>query len=358
MARPSWWIGAVWLGATWIAAGALWAQDTVVPARTGDNIIRLTDIDTPMAGQSIELPGEACCPDSGCGERRLGFIGNADYLHWYAGLKGLEFASVAQAPLASPPAAVGSEALDFGANSGFRGGLGYRFASQWDVTWNVTYFRNQTTGAVVDNGLLTTVLLAPQSVFNTTPMAAIQADATLRLSIHDIEANYYACLDEPITFRVFGGLRLAEIDQQFETAYALLSTASQGRISLPAEMDAAGGRMGAEICRRTESGFRLFGRGGISYLAADFHTRRRETLAHQIDAHGTLGTPQVVLDLDQTTTRFVSVLEGAAGLGWESGPLALDVGYEMNSWINIVGADGTVQDLQVRGLFVRLAYVH
>ncbi len=357
MARPSWWIGALGLGAIWVAAGFAGAQEIASPPRVSDELLQLTDIDTPAAGQSVVLPGETCCPTN-CPTRTLGLIGYADYLHWNAGLKGLTFASVAQAPLATPPETLATEALDFGSNSGFRGGVGYRFASQWDVTWSMTYFRNQATGAVVDNGLLTTVLLAPLSVFNTTPMSALQADATLKMHIQDIEANYYACLDEPITFRVFGGLRLAEIDQQFETAYSLLSTTSQGRISMPSEMDAAGGRLGAEICRRTESGFHLFGRGGISYLSADFHTRRRETLANQVDALGTLGTPQVVLDLDQNTTRFVSVLEGAAGIGWEGGPLAIDVGYEMTNWVNLLGADGTVQDLLVRGLFVRLAYVH
>jgi hypothetical protein len=357
MARPSWWIGTLWLVVAWVAAGSLGAQETVSPPRVSDELLRVTDIDTPAAG-SVVLPGEACCPAS-CETRKLGFIGYADYLHWNAGLKGLTFANVVQAPLVElPDTPLASEALDFGSNSGFRGGIGYRFASQWDVTWSMTYFRDQATGAIVDHGFLTTVLLAPLSVFNTTPMAAIQADATLKMNIQDIEANYYACLDEPITFRVFGGLRLAEIDQQFETAYSLLSTNSQGRISMPTEMDAAGGRLGAEICRRTESGFRLFGRGGISYLSADFHTRRRETLANQIDANGTLGTPQVILELDQSTTRFVSVLEGAAGIGWQGGPVGIDVGYEMTNWVNLLGADGTVQDLLVRGLFVRLAYVH
>jgi hypothetical protein len=347
MARLSRWIGALLVPAL-AAAGPLLADDSLPTPPQSNPVLATTDIDVPSTGQfSTTLPGEACCASSECGQRKLGFIAYADYLNWDAGVKGLGFASVARAPLDSPPDVLATQSLDFGNSNGVRVGLGYRFANNWDVTWNYTHFRNQTSAAALTSGLMDTALLASHSVFNSTPMSSIHADASLAMRIHDFEANYYACLDEAVSFRMFGGLRLAEIDQGFETAYMVVATAREGQISLPSQMDAAGGRLGAEISRRSESGFRIFARGGISYLSADFHTRQRETFSNQ-----------TVIDLEQTTTRFVSVLEGAAGVGWQRGPLEVDVGYEMNDWINMLAADGTVQDLFVRGLFVRLAFVH
>lgn len=359
MARQSWWIGAL-LGATFVAAGSLFAEDSQCSSPQNDDVVCATDNEPHssfpgMKGQSLELPCEACC--SAC-DRKPGVIGYADYLNWKAGLRGLDFVTVAHAPLTVPPDPLATESLNFDDNSGIRAGLGYRFSSNWDITWSYTYFRNDARGDVTDNGLLNTVLLAPHSVFDTTPMAAIQADASLWLSVHDFEANYYACLDNAVSFRMFGGVRIAELDQEFETAYTFLGSATRGRISLPSKMDAAGGRLGAEIRRRSESGWRVFGRGGISCLSADFRTQQREAVRNQVGLGPQVGLPQVVLDIEQTTTRFVSVLEGAAGIGWERGPLEIDAGYEMNSWINILGANGVSQDLLVRGFFIRLAYVH
>lgn len=348
MAKQSWSIGAL-LGAALVAAGTVLADDTLRASQQSDVVLATSEIEGASAGLMSALPGEACCASSDCCERKLGFIAYGDYLNWTAGVKGLGFATVAHAPLDMPPDVIATQSLDFGSSSGVRVGVGYRFAGNWDVTWNYTHFRDETSGAALTSGTGSTALLASHSVFDSTPMSEIRASATLAMRVHDLEANYYSCLDEAISFRVFGGLRLAEIDQGFETSYLVVATARDGQISLPSAMDAAGGRLGAEICRRGQSGFRLFGRGGISYLSADFHTRQRETQLSQT---------VTAIDVEQTTTRFVSVLEGAAGVGWQRGPLEIDAGYEMNNWINMLGADGIVQDLLVRGFFVRMAYVH
>ena len=359
MARPSWWIGAL-LGATFAAAAPLLAEVPPCGSQPNDSLVSAMANETQAVGsasngQWLQTPSEACCPPC---DRKLGVIGYADYLNWKAGLRGLDFAMVTRAPLVIPPLPMATESLNFDGSNGIRAGLGYRFSSNWDITWNYTYFRDDTSGAVVDSGLLNTVLLSPRSAFDTTPMTAIQADASLWLSIHDIEANYYACLDDAVSFRMFGGLRVAQLDQEFTTAYTFRDSATRGAISLPSQMEAAGGRLGGEIRRRWQGGWRVFGRGGISYLSADFRTQQREIVVNQVAIGGQTGVPQVILDLDQTTTRFLSVLEGAAGIGWARGPVEIDAGYEMNSWINVLGANGVTQDLLVRGFFLRLAYVH
>jgi hypothetical protein len=360
MARQRWWIGAL-LGAV-LATGPLRAEDALTSSASTAGPLCTIDESKPGTAysgtQTTDLACDACAPVC---SREKGLIAYADYLHWDAGLRGLTFVNLYHAPLVVDPDVLplATESLNFDGNSGFRGGLGYRFSDNWDITWNYTYFRDQVSGSQVDNGLLFTLLLVPNSVFNTTPMAAVQAEANLRMSVHDIEANYTTNLNDALDFRVFGGIRLAEIDQEFNTAYTFRDAATRGVINRPSEMDAAGARLGAEIRRRSETGWRLFGRGGISYLSADFHTRQREITANQIGLNPSeLGTPQVVLDLPQSTTRFVSVLEGALGVGWEGGPLEVDVGYEVNSWVGLLGADGVVQDLLVRGFFVRLAFVH
>lgn len=359
MARQCWWIGAL-LGVL-ATAGPVQSEEPATSSGPDAEALCTIDDSKPCTSCPTRQSTDLTC-DAGCGarcERAPGFIGYADYLNWHAGLKGLQFVNVARAPLVDVPEVLATDALDFGNNSGIRAGLGYRFSDHWDVTWNYTHFRETTDGSVVDNGLLQTLLLAPGSIFNTTPMIAIQAEASLRMSVHDLEANYTTCLDNAVSFRAFGGVRLAEIDQEFNTAYTFRDAATHGVINRPSEMDAAGARLGAEIRRRSERGWRVFGRGAISYLSADFHTQQRETTANQV-AIGSpvLGEPQTVVDLRQTTTRFVSVLEGAVGVGWEGGPLEIDVGYEMNNWVGILGADGVAQDLLVRGLFVRLAFVH
>jgi hypothetical protein len=308
----------------------------------------------------FQQPAGTGCPANGrvedpyCGP---GVIAYADYLYWKASPTGLDYATVAN-PITLAPIATAS--LDLPRSDGYRFAVGYRFAGACcDLTCNYTHFQSSDRQSVVA-GNAATELLSTRSFFSTVAMDSIEADDALKLNIYDIEANWRTCLNDTVGFRGFGGVRLATLDQDFNSNYTLL-TIVNGTINLPTRMDAAGIRLGAEFEWRTAWGFRVFGRGASSLLVADFTTERREV--NSLDG--------LIIDTSAETTRIVPVLEAAAGIAWSWGPMELSAGYEISNWFNMVGVGdvsggvGTVpvtaasaifpqQSLFIDGCFARL----
>ncbi len=285
---------------------------------------------------------------SGCCDY-CGVIGYVDYLNWAARRSGLDFAAVIDPtqlgnPLPFAPLATNS--LDFDRASGVRTSVGYRFADTWDIDWTFTYFRTNGENSATQGPGALTGLLATQSFFNKTPMDSVEADGSLQLEVHDFEAGWRSLLNDAFAFRAFGGLRWAQIDQQFNNSYSYLlgGTPVNGTIHLPSIMDAGGVRFGAELQWLAPKGVRLFARGAQSILVANFHTAQEESDT----VHG------VVVDLPGSSTQVVPVTEAAAGIGWLHGPWEVSAGYEMSNWFNLAQVNRASQNLLLNGFFVRV----
>jgi hypothetical protein len=279
-----------------------------------------------------------------------GVFGYADYLNWKARRPGLDFAAIVPLPVVfgQTPDPLVTDSLDLARSSGVRAGIGYRFATGWDLTLSYTNFSTANETSVTQNASGTWELVATRSLFNTIPMNSVEADGSLRLNVVDVEANWRSLLNDTVGFRAFAGFRWAEIDQKFNNTYQYTSgiTPVTGTVRFPSEMNAEGIRFGAEFEWRTCCGLRIFGRGAQSILVADFHMRHFESNT----LHG------VVLDLPVNTTQIVPVLEAAAGLAWSRGPWEISGGYEMSNWFNMADLERASQSLFIDGAFVRLAF--
>lgn len=72
-----------------------------------------------------------------------GVVAYAEWLNWQAHRGGMDFASFVD-PIWLTPATL--ETADYDRDNGLRVGLGYRFDSLWDVSWNYTYFQTSAAG--------------------------------------------------------------------------------------------------------------------------------------------------------------------------------------------------------------------
>ena len=278
---------------------------------------------------------------------RPGVLGNVDYLNWMPRRSGMDFASFVSEtnPTTTP---VATQSLDFDRASGFRAGLGYRFATGWDVVWTYTYYLNENTETATASGV-NPELLASQSYLSNGPLAkvpvtSVQADGSLLVNIQDVEAEWTSCLNDTVGFKAFGGFRWAKIDQNFNSTYSY--AAGTGSVSLPNNMDAEGIRLGAEFQWRSCYGVRVFGQLAESILVADFQTRQTEN----DPAAG------ISINTSGDTAVMVPVFESAVGVTYDRGPWEFRAGYEMSDWFNMVQVNRSAQSLLLDGYFLSLSF--
>ncbi len=274
-----------------------------------------------------------------------GILASAEWLNWRAHRGGMDFASFVD-PIWLTPATL--ESADYDRDSGVRAGLGYRFDSGWDVTWNYTHFQTNAVGAVDQSANPGLVLIATRSYFDLA-VDSVTAQAKLDYGVHDLEAGRRLVWDNDAELRLFGGFRWAKIDQSQDQGYTYQDTfgnLTDGTIDGRNKLEAYGIRLGAETQWTTRGGLGLFGRLAGSVLLGDFDVRQRETDQVQ-------GT---ILDFADTHTRAVPVIDATAGVSWTYHQWQLAGGYEMTTWFNMGEIERASYDLILDGFFVRLSY--
>ena len=288
-------------------------------------------------GGGVEAPCD-CPPASG-------LVASVEWLNWQAHRGGLDFASFVD-PIWLTPATL--ESLDYDRDNGLRVGLGYRFDSGWDVTWNFTYFRTSAAGAVDQAANPGLVLIATRSYFDLA-MDSVAAQAELDYQVHDIEAGRRFAMSESADVRLFGGFRWATIDQTENQQYTyqdLQGGPITGTIDGRSELDAYGIRLGAQTQWTTRWGLGLFGRLAGSVLVGSVNTQQREF----DDSQGT------ILNFTDESYRAVPVIDSAVGAAWTLGAWQVAGGYEMTTWFNLAEIERSSCDLILDGFSLRLAY--
>lgn len=257
-------------------------------------------------------------------EVRLGsWIAKVDYLNWSVNRQGLDFAVATD----GTALAVGNgsvQNLDFGQASGVRVGVGYLFASGWDLTGNYTYFHNTASAFAAEpaGGNLWATLSHPNV---NQEAATAAASGTFNYDVFDLEAGYGVLLTEAIAIRPFGGLRWANIDQNLNVRY-------DGRdfddavVDNNLTMNGFGFRLGLEGYWRLGRGWSLFGRGAGSVLYGNFRSQLVETNFSGADT---------VVNVRDHYMQAVPVLETALGTAWQYERFQFAAGYELNNWFNL-----------------------
>ncbi len=328
----------------WVAG---YEQSTISeePVVSGVPGIDLAAFDAPMPvdPQSLGTPlrvrrSATSCPPAG-------LIASVDWINWKPRRRGMDFASFLNPVWLTP---VVTESLSFDRDDGVRIGLGYRFASRWDLSWNYTYLHTDDARGVTSTDYPGTELLATRSFIDTT-FSTVWADARLDYDVNDLEAGRWLSLTDTAAMRIFAGFRWAIIDQEFNLAHSYRDAFNQsvtGRIENPTRLDGYGIRVGAEGRWKSCAGLSLFARGAGSVLVGRFNTMQREV----DQSEGT------IINFSETYTQAVPVIEVAAGAAWQRGNWEIAGGYELATWFNMAEVGRTSYDLILDGFFARASY--
>lgn len=251
------------------------------------------------------------------------WIAKIDYLNWTVNRQGLDFAITTD----GTAQAVGNGSmrnLDFDQASGVRAGIGYLFASGWDLTGNYTYFHN--TASAFAEEPVGGNLWATRSHPNVNQEAATAAaSGSFNYDVFDLEAGYGLLLTDSVAIRPFGGVRWANIDQNLNVRY-------DGRdfddavVDNTLTMNGFGFRLGMDGYWHLGRGWSLFGRAAGSVMYGNFKSRLLETNFSGADT---------IVNVRDRYTQAVPVLETSLGGAWQHEGFQFAAGYEFNNWFNL-----------------------
>jgi hypothetical protein len=293
-------------------------------------------------------------------QKRGGITGHAEWLYLRATLDHTDFTILDPNTNAAPEGPVQAVSpLPF--ESGFRVGLGY--VAPGGLDFMVNYMRLVTSSRILAippaGGGVAVTRLHPDNGFETASTAT--ADLQLKVRVYDFEVGMRPEMPERFWVRLFGGLRIADIDQYFTIFYQGQDVGAAGAlVNLPVIMNGFGLRVGGEAQWRTPSGVFLMGRCAATAMVGFFHTRNASLIfPAEVDAN-------VTEDFNQ----FVPVLEVAGGLGWRRGPFSICAGYELTNYFNFAqrsqSVDALADHLMTRatgnlgldGVFVRAGWTY
>lgn len=298
-------------------------------------------------------------PDAPCGDccaapsyRAPGLIVVADWIYWKARTDSLEF--VERSTSVGSTTTTERDYVSLPHQSGVRAGLGYRFASLWDVAWIYTYhFTDGHDAAAAAPGVSLTVPGISVPIIN-----SAAGRASLRYNVNDLEIGRWLGVDDHFDLRLFGSFRYATTETNgHEDVAGIYNNPGPENIRISTDirskMDAYGIRLGGEgRWRIGSSNLSLFGRGAGSVLAGRF-----ENVGSVVRTTWQEST-NVYRHHD---THAVCVLEAAAGAAYQYGNWEVSGGYELANWLNQTVPLTNVNqaaygDLLLDGFFVRAAY--
>lgn len=294
-------------------------------------------------------PGDAL---SQTGVEAPGFYIAGDYLIWKPRQPALVFA-VGQTDPTRGPVLLLPQRLDLGWDSGARVEVGYHCDAGWEVDVGYTYFHSTANGGAVapPGGLILSFVPGCDC------LVAAGANARLNYHVIDVEVAHCCHSCDRFSYRLFGGPRIALINQEFNSFFTSVFPASDFVVSNPSRFNGYGLAAGGEVCWEFCKGFGVFGRLGGALLVGRVRT---DLVATTVNGASILAIPNRLY-------RTVPVAEMAAGLAWTHGPVQVSVGYELANWFNVIdrlslgggnvpAINASPSDLGLDGLFVRLSF--
>jgi hypothetical protein len=283
----------------------------------------------PPAAPPLAVPGAPPLQGDVDGSVRLpGFCLTAEFLFLQPNREGLGLAVVSTHSNGETFRSL--ESLSWDGTPGLRVGGRYRFAeSNIDIGATFTWFDAQThsTVSAPDGGSLLGALATDRQARAATDATG---DAGLNYAVLDLDAGWSTRLGDSLGARVFGGVRLASIDQTLSANYTggKLGDAADF-VSSPVRFWGAGLTAGAEATWNIYHGWGLYGRGRFGLISGMFISKRTEI------AGGSL--------LDDERESFYTVVpvgELGAGIAYQSEHFFFSAGYEVTDWMDMVSGIG------------------
>src|SRR5262249_27109471 len=135
-------------------------------------------------------------------------------------------------------------------------------------------------------------------------------------------------INDCLTLRLSGGVRLAEIIQKLNAAYVGGTAGPQATlVQSPINFDGIGVRVGGEGWWKAWGGLGLYAKAYGSLMSGDFRTRLTQT------SNGGI-TP--VVNVTDRFEKLVPVTELGLGLGWANEHVRVSVGWELTNFFGMV----------------------
>ncbi len=248
------------------------------------------------------------------------------------------------------------ESLNYELRSGVRASIGYRFKdSPWGVSMAYTFLRSSADRTInaPTGGLIYPTLTRPGL---TDEVGSAVAQSSLEYNVFDLEIGRRFHIDERLNVRAFGGIRFANIRQDFDVQYDRYD-ANLARVMTSSNFDGFGPLLGGEATLSVFRGFQLYARGSGALLTGKLVNPITETNNGGITHYASL---------DYRTRRVIPVMGMGIGGGWQHKNVSIRVGYEITNWFGLIDqprftndfAIGKVttrqSDLSLEGLFFQL----
>ncbi len=281
------------------------------------------------SGESAELGhGEPACGPWG------GFFADVEFLYLKPSRQGLDFAIVSPDHNPDPEGSIQSD--PWHSRAAFRVGAGYRLPEDnWEVGVFYTYLHNDQTGALTApaGGQLFATQTHPGTVEF---VNSANADASLSYNVYDLEIGRTMDVSPHFSFRPFGGLRFADINQDFGVLYDG-GDANRDIVDSRIKFNGAGVRLGGQADWKVLEHLSLYGRAGGSLMIGDFNVS-------QIELNNNGATP--LTNVNESYRKVVPVLEMGVGVAYHTDHFRISVGYELTNWFNLIDTPSFVDDVQ------------
>jgi hypothetical protein len=271
--------------------------------------------------------------------------------------EGLDFAVVSRPSGGSTLSSL--ESLSWDATPAFRIGGGYRLPdSGVELAASFTYLHTKTQRSITapDGGSLFGSFATNPAAGNATH---VDGDADLTYGVVDLDIAKSIRLDDSLGFKVFGGVRLASIDQSLKAIYtggALGDTPDY--VNSPIHFRGAGLTAGAEGTWNVYRGWGIYGRGRLALVSGQFDGRWTEAVG-----------PNAYADARDVYSTVIPVVELGAGVNYQGEHFFCSAGYEVIDWIGMVSGVGGPDtpgnpsgrrrgDLTLEALSLKLGFVY
>ena len=192
-----------------------------------------------------------------------GWYADVEYKYWKMRRRDLDYAaSSSNSALAIGQGTI--HELEFDRDSGFQASMGYVTSDGWKIGFRYTNFRTDESDSLTRAPGETLFSTRSHPKFNEEAITA-EVDSLFDMNVFDLEVRGPIVLSERASLNVFGGIRWADVDQQFHTIYDGFDFVN-GEINSLHSMDAIGLRLGGEGTWTLVKGLYLFGGAETSLL--------------------------------------------------------------------------------------------
>lgn len=289
-----------------------------------ENVNGLTPIVETIAvrdDNSVEIIGPTII---GPVEKHRGVYVTAEYLRFKARRGGYDFAITSTVQPANLLPAGNLQSLSLPYDNGYKIGVGYDFANGLRLGGEYTYFH--TSGArsltAQPGQQLFQTLLAPAVAGALVFPNTASATANLDYDVVDLSASGDVYANGPFALRMFGGPRLAWIDQKFNVAYNGGQFASTAQVGNRVDFSSYGLRVGGTTEWRIGAGenLRLYATAAGSLMAGQFNSH-----IFQSSSTGNL-------DVQEKMNDAIPVTELGVGAAWRWTHFSFGLGYRLTTW--------------------------